>query len=70
MIAKIKEYKEVITFLLLFIGGFFWLHNTYPTKDDLGKETKILKCLLEKYMQIHCCPVKKRTISIGWLFAK
>jgi len=61
MLDKIKEYKEIITIIVFFLGGFIWLENQFPKKTDLKEETgslktdfksqiKSLDCLLEKYM--------------------
>lgn len=57
MLAKLKEYQELIAILVFFLGGFFWLESQFPqktdlesVKTDLQKENAVLKCLLKKNM--------------------
>lgn len=52
MLDKLKEYKELITIIVFFLSGFFWLNNQFPTKNDLKNEVSSLSCLLEKYMTV------------------
>ncbi len=52
MIEKLKEYKELITIIMFFLGGFLWLNNQFPTKSDLKAEVGSLNCLVEKYMTL------------------
>jgi seryl-tRNA synthetase len=52
MLDKLKEYKELITIMVFFIGGFVWLESHFPTKSDLKSEIASLNCLLEKYMTL------------------
>ncbi len=52
MIEKLKEYKELITIIIFFLGGFIWLNNQFPTKSDLTEEIGSLNCLVEKYMTL------------------
>lgn len=57
MLEKIKQYQEMISIIIFFLGGFFWLQNQFPQKDDLEsvkhqlqRENAVLKCLLKKNM--------------------
>lgn len=66
MIEKLKEYKELITIIIFFLGGFIWLNNQFPTKSDLTEEVGSINCLVEKYMtltqlQIRCQDLLKQT---------
>jgi hypothetical protein len=49
-LEKLQEYKELLTVVVFFLGGFFWIQNQYPTKTDLRTEIGVLNCLLDKYM--------------------
>lgn len=57
MLEKLKQYQEIITIIIFFLSGFFWLQNQFPQKDDLESvkkqlqgENAVLKCLLKKNM--------------------
>jgi len=52
MLEKIKEYKELIAIIVFFLGGFIWLNNQFPSKNDLKAEVGFLDCLLNKYMTL------------------
>jgi hypothetical protein len=63
MLSKLKEYKEFISILLFFMGGYFWIDNQFPKKDDLENsvsgvessltgQVKVLECLLDEYMTL------------------
>ncbi len=52
MIEKLKEYKELISLMLFFLGGFIWADHTFPKKDDLKNEISYLNCQLDKYMEL------------------
>lgn len=52
MLKKIKEYKELISIIIFFLGGFIWLNNQFPTKSDLSSEIGSINCLVEKYMML------------------
>lgn len=52
MLEKLKEYKELIAIIVFFLGGFIWLNNQFPTKNDLKAEIGFLNCMLDKYMTL------------------
>ncbi len=52
MLNKLKEYKELITIIVFFIGGFIWMEAQFPKKSDLQNEIASLDCMLEKYMTL------------------
>lgn len=59
MLEKLKEYQELITIIVFFLGGFLWLETQFPqktdletVKQDLQKENAVLKCLLKKNMTL------------------
>ena len=52
MLEKLREYKELITIIVFFLGGFIWLDTQFPTKSDFKAEMASLNCLLEKYMTL------------------
>lgn len=64
MLARLKEYKELITIVLFFLGGFFWIENRYVQTtelngvnarfDTVAKEDSlnILNCKVDKYMRL------------------
>jgi vacuolar-type H+-ATPase subunit D/Vma8 len=52
MLAKLKEYKELIAIILFFASGFVWLEKEYPKKAELKSEIAVLNCMLEKYMTL------------------
>lgn len=59
MLDKLKQYQEIITIIVFFLGGFFWLNNQFPQKVDLESvkqqlqsENAVLKCLLKKNMML------------------
>jgi len=63
MLERLKYYKEVITIILFFLGGFFWISDQFPSKSnlnseissiksDLSGEIQSLNCLLDKYMTL------------------
>lgn len=52
MLEKLKEYKEIVAIIVFFLGGFMWLNNQFPTKNDLKSEIGSLNCLVEKYMTL------------------
>lgn len=65
MLDKLKHYKEMITIMLFFIGGFMWLDGEYAKKEDLKQEVTALECILDKYMtltqlQIHGQELEKQ----------
>ena len=52
MLDKLKEYKELISIIVFFLGGFIWVQNQFPTKSDLKANVGALSCLLDKYMTL------------------
>ena len=52
MIEKLKEYKEIITLVAFFLGGFLWIQQQYPTKTDLKSEIGVLNCMVDRYMSL------------------
>lgn len=52
MIEKLKEYKEIITIIVFFLGGFVWLEAKFPQKSDLTYEIDYLNCRLTKQMEL------------------
>ena len=52
MLEKLKEYKEMIAIIVFFLGGFSWLQNQYPNKNDLKAELASVRCLLDNYMKL------------------
>jgi hypothetical protein len=74
MLEKLKEYKELITIIVFFLGGFIWLNNQFPTKKDLTAEIGSLICKLEKYMtltqlQIHVQELDKQAKDLTTRFS-
>ena len=70
MLEKLKEYKELITIIVFFLGGFIWLNTQFPTKSDLTAEIESLNCLVEKYMtltqlQIRCQELGKQAKNLA-----
>lgn len=65
MIAKLNQYKEVITIAAFFLGGFAWIESQYPKRGDL----EVLECLLMEYMtltqqQIRAQDLEKQAIDL------
>lgn len=52
MLERLREYKELISIIIFFIGGFFWLQTQYPNKSDLKAELASVRCLLNNYMEL------------------
>jgi hypothetical protein len=59
VLDKLKEYKDVISIVIFFLGGFFWVQSELPKKDDLEAvkqelltKNKVLKCLLKSNMTL------------------
>jgi len=52
MLEKLKEYKELITIIVFFLGGVFWLQSEYPTKSDLKNDLNNIDCKLDNYMKL------------------
>ncbi len=59
MLDKLKEYRDVISLVIFFLGGFVWIQNELPKKDDLEAvkqelliKNKVLKCLLKSNMML------------------
>lgn len=63
MIERLKEYKEMIAIIVLFIGGFIWLETRFPTKTDLQTEIASLNCLVEKYMILTQCQMRGQDLE-------
>jgi seryl-tRNA synthetase len=59
MLDKLKEYKEVVTIIVFFLGGFFWLESQFPKRSDLAT----LNCLLEKYMTITQLQIRNQELE-------
>lgn len=52
MLEKLNQYKEIITIMVFFLGGFIWMENQFPTKTYLSSQVKLLSCELQEYMKI------------------
>jgi len=63
MLNKLKEYKELIAIIVFFLGGFFWLHNQFPTKKYLTEEIGSLNCLLENYMSVTQLQIRNQELE-------
>ncbi len=57
-VFEFREYKEIITLVVFFLGGLFWLQRTYPDRDYVDSkvshvDSKIsqLNCLLTKNIE-------------------
>jgi hypothetical protein len=63
VLEKLKEYKEVITIIIFFLGGFFWLQNEFPKKSDLNSEIGSVQCLLQKYMTLTQLQIRSQELD-------
>jgi hypothetical protein len=63
MLEKLKEYKELISIVVFFLGGIFWIQSQFPTKVDLKSELGVVNCLLEKYMTLTQLQMKGKDIE-------
>ncbi|HEY1963144.1 MAG TPA: hypothetical protein VGG69_12045 [Rhizomicrobium sp.] len=63
MLDKLNQYKEVITLVVFFLGGFFWIENQFPTKIDLTKQIGVLKCELDNYMKLTQLQIRSRDLE-------
>lgn len=63
MFEKLKEYKEVLTIVVFFLGGFLWIQGQYPTKTDLKSQIGVLNCLLDKYMSLTQLQIRGRDLE-------
>ncbi len=63
MLEKLKEYKEIISLVLFFLGGVYWMQNQFPTKKDLKVEIGVLNCLLDKYMLLTQLQIRGRDLE-------
>lgn len=59
MLEKLKQYQEIITIIIFFLGGFFWVEDRFPQKTDLDSfekrlqdKNEKLECLLKKNMSL------------------
>ena len=71
MLDKLKEYKELITIIVFFLGGFTWLNAQFPTKADLESAKIDLKsaisyqdCLGERYMKLVQSQIDRQEIQV------
>lgn len=70
MLEKLKQYKELIAIIVFFLGGFIWLDNQFPSKDDLKAQVAYLDCQLDMYMtltqkQIHSQELAKQAQDLA-----
>jgi hypothetical protein len=63
MLEKLNQYKEVITLVVFFLGGFFWIENQFPTKLDLTRQIGVLKCELDNYMKLTQLQIRSRDLE-------
>lgn len=63
MLDKLKEYKELLTIVVFFLGGLFWIQNQFPTKTDLEAQIGELNCLLGKYMLLTQHQIRVRDLD-------
>jgi hypothetical protein len=70
ILQKLNEFKELITIIVFFLGGFVWLDSQFPTREDLKRESEDLKreisitnCLLDKYMVLTQLQIKQQQLD-------
>jgi len=59
MLAKLKEYKEIISLVIFFLGGVFWIQNQFPNKEDLAS----VRCLLNGYMKLTQLQIRSQELD-------
>jgi hypothetical protein len=47
LLSKLKEYKELISIMVFFLGGGFWINSTFATKTYVAR----MQCLLGATIQ-------------------
>jgi galactitol-specific phosphotransferase system IIB component len=62
ILEKLKEYKEILTLIVFFLGGIFWLNEQFPKKADLTAQTTEVKNQLKKEVSQLRCQLKEYMI--------
>lgn len=63
LLHVLNEYKEILTVIIFFLGGVFWIQNHFPTKTDLISQLSLIKCQLDGYMQLTQQQVRHEQIT-------
>jgi hypothetical protein len=63
LLSKLNDYKEIITIVVFFLGGVWWIQNRFPTKTDLESQLSVLHCQLDKYMRLTQLQFRNRQLS-------
>jgi len=63
MLEKLNEYKEILTIIVFFLGGYSWLQNQYPNKEYLKTELTSLRCQLDHYMKLTQLQIKNQELD-------
>ena len=59
MLEKLKEYKELITILIFFLGGFVWIYGYFATKTQL----RSMKCVLNANVSLLTGQLQGNTLA-------
>ena len=59
MLQKLKEYKELISIIVFFVGGLSWIQAQYPNKQDL----KTVNCKLDNYMKLTQLQIRSQDLD-------
>lgn len=51
-LSKLKEYKELITVIIFFVGGIVWIYGYFATKSSLTTISAQLQCLLNTHVTL------------------
>lgn len=86
VLARLKEYKEIITLFTFFLGGYLWMQKEFPSKSYVDSKIESatssissLNCLLNKnissldaqlQIKIHTDNIERFTVKIGILSKK
>jgi hypothetical protein len=72
MLDVLHKYKEMITLMVFFMGGFFWLQREYASKNELTQQLSLtnqriarLNCLLEANIDGVTAQLKLRILPVS-----
>lgn len=63
LLGTLNDYKEVLSIIVFFLGGVWWIQDRFPTKTDLNSNVNFIKCQLKEYMELTQQQIKHEQAS-------
>ena len=63
VLERLSDYKEVISVIVFFLGGLYWVDGHFPSRDDLNNKIGVLNCKVDAYMDLTQHQIRQKNLE-------